>query len=347
MKCLLSIIASFSLIFALALPASATNTNDYGTEKTISKDGFSFTIYEKTTDNYTTIRTYENTAPATRSEPDLEKTKALLSVLGLNEERIEGLPQSTLLDYANSDSISISTSYVMSNKSTGQITYLPKDVAVSDAQALDAEITDYRIAMARSGQMPNESDVPGEFLDSYMEITHSAISLRDGDGGYRFTTDATWLTMPWFRGNDSIGSCTLGATFTPNTAEGYYGYDISYIMPNGDIDHDSDEHDITDNQHKTTDGWNGYAGIFNLPNDGVNTLYDNLYAHYEYCGHVGSPDESRWFNSIATYDHSLLTVNFDPSISIDTSGDVSASIGISLDVSADSRNAELEVHYVP
>lgn len=199
--------------------------------------------------------------------------------------------------------------------------------------------------------MPNESDVPGEFLDSYMEIAHTAAHKRSGK--YLFTTDATWLTMPLFRNYDSIGSCAMDCTVTPNTAKGTVSYDIAYVMAGSQTTYDSDEEPISDIQTKTTNGWAGVAGIFDLPDNvvtdyvgGMDIIYSNVQAHLEYYGHIASPGESRWFNSIATYDHSVFNLNTSyPSIGIDFNGDVSASIGIGISKSTDTRNAVLEKYY--
>lgn len=345
MKKFLCSILSIVMLFSLSISASASSVEELGTTQVVNVDGFSVTIHERITDNYTTIRTYNKNEFSPFSILNLDQTKAVLSALGMRRQSIEKLPYDTLIAYANADYISMSTSYTKVNRGTNEISFLPEDVAIAQAAELDEKMDAYYLEQARKGQMPNESDIPGEFYDSYMEISHSALPLNDGKGGYLFTTDATWLTMPVFRGDDSIGSCAIDTTFTPNSATGTYDYDITYVLPNGDTQHDSDSNDITDIQHTTKDGWSGYAGVFNLPNNGVNTLYDNLHAHFSYSGHVDEPDANKWFNSIATYDHSLLTVDWSPSISIDTSKEVSASIGLSLDRATDSRCAVLEIFY--
>lgn len=167
------------------------------------------------------------------------------------------------------------------------MTYLPKEVALNAASELSAQQYEYFSnrsypsvpRISTFGSMPNESDVPGEFLDSYMEIAHTAAHKRSGK--YLFTTDATWLTMPLFRNYDSIGSCAMDCTVTPNTAKGTVSYDIAYVM--AETTYDSDEEPISDIQTKTPNGWAGVAGIFDLPDNvvtdyvgGMDIIYSNV-----------------------------------------------------------------------
>ncbi len=76
-------------------------------------------------------------------------------------------------------------------------------------------------------------------------------------------------------------------------------------------------------------------------------MHTNLKAYYEYKGNVTHPTLASNFNSTGTYVHATLTISGSPSVSIDTSGTVSASIGISVVGGEDIRNAELEVKYTP
>lgn len=40
------------------------------------------------------------------------------------------------------------------------------------------------------------------------------------NGKHKFSTDARWLTMPYFQGKDSPGSCAQNATVTNSTRSG-------------------------------------------------------------------------------------------------------------------------------
>ena len=171
-----------------------------------------------------------------------------------------------------------------------------------------------------------------------------------GDAAYYFSTDARWLSMPLFRGYDSIGSCAQNATVIPGTGNGYVEYDIAEII-NGKTRRSSDGYDISNCKNAVNGSWYGSAGVFNLPNDShignISTMYSNFKAHYEYEGHVTHPNTSSYFNTIGAYDHSKLRLSFSPSVSIDMNGDFSASIGLAITSSTDTRGVELEIHYIP
>lgn len=76
-------------------------------------------------------------------------------------------------------------------------------------------------------------------------------------------------------------------------------------------------------------------------------MYTNYRAHYEYAGHVNSPNTASWFNTVGSYDHATIGLSGSPSVSIDMGGNVSASIGLNVAAVTDTRSAELEIHYIP
>lgn len=109
---------------------------------------------------------------------------------------------------------------------------------------------------------------------------------------------------------------------------------------------------IKDKSNKIKGNWYGSSGVFNLPNDpsgsgGLTIMHTDLKAYYEYKVHVSHLASESYFNTVGTYSHSTISLGFSPSVSIDTSGSASASIGIDIPPSADVRNAELEIHYKP
>ncbi|WP_140394222.1 hypothetical protein [Pseudoflavonifractor sp. An184] len=361
MKKVSTILLSSLLCITCSVPASASSPlldqmspTEISTE-TLVIDGNTFPIVERIDNSHTVTRTYESDSPV--AVKSIDTTKSLLISLGMNEESINKLSTDALNFLAESDDISISVSYSSFDAATGELTYLPKEEALQAAAELsaqqDAYISEHGYPsvpeISTFGTKPNESDVPGEFLDSYMEMTHTV--AHKGAGKYLFTTDATWLTMPFFRGYDSIGSCAMDCTVTPSTAEGSITYDIAYVMAGSETTYSDDEETIGDIQWKSKEGWAGIAGVFNLPDNvvsdyvgGMDIIYSNVHAHFEYSGHVASPDETRWFNSIATYDHSTFNIDVSsPTVGIDLSGNVSASIGLSLNRSTDTRNAIVEV----
>lgn len=69
-------------------------------------------------------------------------------------------------------------SYSKYNEDTKQTTELPKDVAISEANTLNEEQEDYYMNLEPRavpfGIIDNESNIPGKFKDSSMEMTHAA-----------------------------------------------------------------------------------------------------------------------------------------------------------------------------
>jgi len=101
--------------------------------------------------------------------------------------------------------------------------------------------------------------------------------------------------------------------------------------------------DFTNIQNKINGNWYGSAAVYNIPNDsyGYGTYYSKLRTYFEYYGHANSS----YFNSVGTYSHATIAIAFSPSVSIDTGGNVSASIGLSIFGDVDERSAEVEVIY--
>lgn len=362
MKKILSVILSIAMLFALSSTVFAADSGN-GTKKSVSLGDCTFEITEKVNADYTTVRTYTNDATASRSAGalDLEKTKALLAVLGMTDDEINAFPLNTLIDFANAKDIVVSTSYTKSNDDTKAVVGIPAQTAIEEATALSIQQMEYflnnehlseEIPMQTFGNISNTSTTPGEFKDTYMKMTHAAI--HSGGGSYKFTVNAEWLTMPFFRGYDSIGSCAMNGTVTPNTSSGKYWYTIQTITLGKISTSSSGDILITDRYNKEKGNWYGSAGVFNLPNDihspdGTSSiLYTNLKAYYEYKGNVTFPTLASNFNTAATYSHATIKLSIgSPSISIDTTGAVAVSIGLDIVGSMDIRVAELEVKYKP
>lgn len=354
MKKVISIVLSLVMLLSMSVTAFASDTGTTETQLTVVQDGYSFSITEKITAEYAVVRTFYNDDSSTRSATDLNKTKALLISLGMKEKAVSKLTTETLQDFADSSYIVVSTSYTKFDEEAGVSTAVSKTTALAEASAIQAAkesafIQNAQNALTR-GLKDNESDVPGEFIDSYMEITHAA--AYQGEGLYLFTVDATWLTMPFFRGYDSIGSCAMNGTVTPNTRSGYYSYDTLMVDSLGRITRSSTgDLNITNKQNDTNGNWYGSAGIVNLPNDAASEyssiMHSNFEAHYQYKGHVNYPELMSWFNSVGTYDHATIGISFSPSVSIEVGGNVSASIGLNIFASVDSRPAEIEINHIP
>lgn len=355
MKKLIGLLLTSVMVITLAIPASAASTMSAGKQQRVNVNDYSFEISVYEDENHVVTKTYTRPQNERKASNTIPETKALLSALGMSEARINKLSVSTLEKFGNSEEIAITSAYTKRNENSNELTYLTKAEAEREAAELSGLQEEYisRLTSEEThgtrGYKPNDSNVPGVFEDSYMYITHTV--AREGTESYFFTTSAQWLTMPYFRGKDSIGSCAMDCTVTPNTASGEYSYGVQ-IVQYGESYYDTVEGSISDIRTKTSDGWHGVAGLIDLPNDVISTnttsrYYRNYTAYIEYSGHISSPSEIRWFNSVGTYDHSTVTLNVNPGISIDFSGNVAASIGLSIQHSKDTRCAEVEMRHTP
>lgn len=358
-KKLLSIALSCIMISALSTTAFAADIQSLGTEKTLSAKGYSFTITEKVNPNYSVTRTYTRDTAMTRSTPDLNETKALLQVLGMDTSEITAIPSETMQDFATGEEITVVTSYSKHSESSNQTTYLPKETALAEAAALKPQQEAYFLEHPESGispmgEIPNESSTPGIFKDDYMKMTHAAVRLRNGKGLYKFTTSATWLTTPLFRGFDSIGSCAMDATVNRSTISGSYYYTTkTYNAGQLTNTTNSGKKPFTRTESVDKNDWYGCAGIFTLPSNtqisgGVSILQSDIGAYFEYQGHVRYPEQSSYFNTVGSYSHAVVSVSFTPSVTISTTLPfVSAGIALDIFPDVDIRNAEDEIHYIP
>ncbi len=220
----------------------------------------------------------------------------------------------------------------------GNAVYIDENDALAAAQVNAEEQAQMEARI--SGEPMIQPRAQDTYEDSYMRVFYLVSYL--GNSAYNFSTDARWLTMPFFRGYDSIGACAMNGTVTPGTESGWVSYDITEFI-GGNSTTDSDRYDISNRKRAVKGNWYGSAGIFNLPTDrhigDTSTIYKNFKAHYEYEGHANST----YFNTIGSYDHSKLRLNLAPSASIDLNGDFSASIGLEIKSATDTRGVELEI----
>lgn len=333
------------MVLTLMMPVAAFAANDgsqenetgeYGIIRTVDKDNRTVSVYQAKE----TMRSSQKVSAFATVGDTYAETKDILRQLGMEEDFIQNLSVEDLALYAKSTKIVGTVSYVKIDKDENA-SYLPEKEALRQAQSLNSK--------APMNMMMSRSIQQDKYEDSYMRVFY--LTSYYGNGSYLFSTDARWLTMPFFRGKDTIGSCAQNCTVTPNTGSGYYEYDVDTIVL-GKITSDSKHYSMSSSNFKTaTNGsFYGSAAVIDLPNDVSSNyssiLYSNYKAHYQYKGHVNSPNEEAWFNTTGTYDHSQVSISFSPSVSIDLDG-VSPSIGLSIVGSTKARSVELEVHYRP
>lgn len=345
------IIMSFIMFLTNHTTTFASDIQANGTNRIIYNNGYSFEIKETVDKNNNIIRTYQNNKNELMSlSNDYSVTRSLLVSLGMDKDYVNELTMDTLKEFSEGEQIVVTTSYSKIDKNNNK-TYLDEETALKESAILKEQ--QHIIKMNNAFEKENYADYSDIFKDSYMKLTY-AVTYKS-NGSYLYSVDSTWLTMPFFRGYDSIGSCAMNGTVTNSTRSGYYKYDATYINngTGGTVTYDKNKKvNITKFKNAIKGNWYGSVGIFNLPNDINNsyatTFYENIRAHYQYQGHVTSPSEARWFNTVASYDHATIAITIDtPSIGIDLNGEVSASIGLAITGSKDTRSVELEIHYIP
>lgn len=335
------------------ITAYAVNDKDLITHKTIETNGYVFDIAEKTDKNFNITRAYTKDITNNNLTRNLNETKALVMSLGMSKDSVNELYTDTLYTFADSLNIWVTTTYTKYNEENNTSTQVSEAVAKAEANKFQ---TEYELGLIEMGKNTSafSTNVKNAaksalYKDSYMKVTHTV--AYKGSGSYLFSVDAEWLTMPIFRGNDSIGACAMNCTVTPNTSKGYFSYKTTVVDKYGHVLTNSYKSNITNKQNAINGNWYGSAGIFNLPNNGSNSQtsvsHSELKAHYEYKGHISHPKQASWFNTVGTYKHSTITLSFSPSIGIDLDGKVSASIGLDMTTGVKSRSAELEIYYKP
>lgn len=297
-------------------------------------------ISETTDSEGRVIRSFRRSSVARMASDDgvavREQTKKLLLELGMEQDSIDNLTTNELAYFESGTEITTAVSYCKVDVN-GNTTYISEAEALQEAAILNS-------VAAANGTTQDYTE------DSYMRVYTAATYL--GSARYHFTTDARWLTMPLFRGQDAIGAAALNCTVTPNTAEGYYSYD--YINTSGGKVSTGSSGKLSFKSIQTasdTNNFYGAAGILKLPVDasdgaGGSFINHNLFAHFSYESHVFYPTLETWFNMTGSYIHTTIGLQTTPSLSISSKG-VSGSISLKIVSLTESRNVPLEVHYIP
>ena len=228
MKKFISLILSLLMLFAMSVTAFAVESETVGSTKIVESNGYTFTINERIDEKHQKIRTYSNNHTKSRSAKSVAETKALLIALGMDEDNVNNLSSETLQEFANGTQITVSTSYSKTDKNNN-VTYLNENTALQEASQLKEQQDEIKLnrALGISLATDDEPDYEDEFADSYMKVTYAV--TYNGAGSFLYSVDREWLTMPFFRGFDSLGSCAMNGTVTNSTRSGNYSYDITYI----------------------------------------------------------------------------------------------------------------------
>ena len=318
------VLVTIAIMFLLTIKTLAFNPADVETIQ--NEDGSITKIYRRNV----------NIGLRSAGNVDYEETKKMLLELGMEQDFIDNLTEEDLEHYSNSTNL------------VGTITYHKADennnkTVVSEEEAYQ-EVN--RIKSNISLRSAREQDT---YEDSYMRVYHLVSQYRDTEE-FLFSTDARWLTMPYFRKKDVIGSCASIIAVDYRSASGYYSYDV--IRNNYGREEEREEKIFLysrDFESANNGSFNGVAAYIDLPGDtdyhGYGDTFTNLKAHSQFSGYISFPKSEVVFNSNGTYDHMRFALDFSPSISIN-SGGFDASIGFDVIGKTDKRTAKVIVRYV-
>ena len=359
MKKVICVLLTLALLIPNFVSVNAADHSQNEKVTTVTDSMYGFTYTEYVDENNQTIRTYKKQQSSTRSSADssglaragelsLEATKVLLAALGMEDRFINKLSDQALQEYAECEEIYAVSSYTKTD-ADGKVTNVSKEEAMNAAN----------LRAAVPAPDPGGGSYPsyeGTFSDSYMYISY-VVSYR-GAGCYRYSIDAIWLTMPVFRGYDSLGACSQNMTVENYTRNGWRSY-TQIASVNGDVEyHDYVEYTQSGYsdfyyENATNGNWYGSAVVFDLPidvsGDNANWLINRDYCvHFEFIGEVSQPDQQMNFNTVGSYCHTRVVLSPTFTIGIATSG-LSVSIGINTIVAKDIRTAELNssISYIP
>lgn len=319
-----------SLLSTMISFAEPKRESEFCTIKEIGRNGYEIVLQETINADNSTTRTFSKTKNDMINEAFIED---MLFSLGLDEEDVIIIKSIDTFDMEKIDRFSITISYVKINEKTGEREYLTKKDALSE------------VASAKCKNQINRSSNPYE--DTYMRVV--VWSIYDGLYTYNFGARATWLIMPYFRQNDSVGVSSNGcALVVGSEVAGYYYtrkvvdggnisiYNETFSAPNSSI------------LNPTSGQFYGAAIQFDLPSDFYTSNLDYYectdFNAYVYCNmQKRYPEQVDSFNIVGSYAHNKSMLI--PTVSLDTTG------GISLTptwlILQENRNAIELIDYIP
>jgi hypothetical protein len=281
------------------------------------------------------------------------KTKAILASLGMGEDFIDALSNEQLNEYANSEFLMATEAFIKTD-AEGNSTFVTESEAQEGSRAFvppgasEDDLND-------PGDIPSWSETS---TDEYMLLVFF-VSYR-GDGVYHYSVDAEWLQIPqWFL-TDSLGACMQNGTVINSSRTGWYSWkqyeedDISTMFEVSQTLYGADPNSGSCAFENTTNGnWTGSAASFSYPPHNLTDLLHDIVvidykAHVEFDMVVSEPEEELYFNTVATYSHSTVTMGLNPSLSINLSGGVSIGL-VSVGLISHNRDVEFSepLHYIP
>lgn len=331
MKRMLSLVLALTMVLVMSSPVLALETP--GVISTATG------ITEFTDAQQRTIRTFDvasaefkTAAPAVRNQ----QVKQVLREMGMDAEAAEKLTPAKLDKISNAEAIQSVSSYIKVDENRN-VTYISEAQALQEVAALKAK------QAATRASNPDEED---DYEDSYMYLWHGLID--EGNAKFTLMTEATWLTMPRYRGTDVIGSSGQEMAIDPDSMEGYYNYES---IINSTDSSTSRDYTISENDFDVVSNgtFSGTGASIDLPKDvyigsGASILYTGYFVHVEHVAYLRDPDNSTNFNTTGSYVHNWSNTYFSPSISISANG-VSGSLSINSEDETEVRSVVLLYYY--
>lgn len=354
MKRLLALVLTAALLTHMSVSVYATNNES---PTVVFNDEFNFQLVETVDENNRIIRTYQkNEQPQAQSTYSLrsvgndtdnyERTKALLSDLGMGDAFISELSDEQLEEYAASESMTGIVSYTKSDLE-GNVIYVSEE----EASVYGGPSTGGNQDIMDGGD-GGSNVYTDEVVDSYMRLYYMVI--YQGDALYKHIVTAEWLTMPLCRSYDSLGVCSKGLTVEMNSRYGWSSYDYTIeTLFSSETENIITYFSSSDFQQPTNGDWYGAGVVFKLPNtipsDGYTEYITNYKVYFEYKSKVRQPQEETYLEMNASYDHSKIELVFSPSLEISGNEDVGVSLSVAGEWATERRTAYFDesIHYIP
>jgi len=339
----------------LIVPASNTYATDApSTEYYNVQYGFSYEETVMPTNQI--VRKYENPTSflgLNNTENSVTKTKTILGSLGMGEDFIDELSTERLNEYANSKSITVTTSYIKTTPE-GISTYVTKEDAENGSRAYDPPAYD---CIDDGGGTPVPIDrIVNYYTPTYRQATF--IVSKWENAVYSHSLKVEWLTMPIniLRFEDLISIVVDENTVIPSSTYGRKryildNYEDGELVATSTVMTDFESSDFV---FCSQYGWQGYAVPFDVPRNFGDILSPsyvvkralNVKLYFE--TEIKHPAQETTFLSQGTYSQTRVEVDVDLKGGI---GLVFVQLGVYIDPRFETQNTDFmlnePIKYVP
>ena len=216
--------------------------------------------------------------------------------------------------------------------------------------------------------------LPEDFGDGtgYPNITYSknitkdnvylSVSVQElGDGYYYYTVEAHLMSMPSYRGIDSLGACADESSILNDTKTGWISYNENIyevkLLGKGDlITINSIKQDLSDITTIISGDWQGVGVQFQLPKNKspynsdawAFVEYSKFVVHLEFKAKMTRLGDPTSFNVAGSYHHSTINYTIKPTLSMQNkSGTMAIAISENSEVIPIIAELDSPIDYVP